>query len=175
MTTPLRLLPDSDPFGRTSITGMRGLIPERKLRRFVHGSFAFVHRSKNGVYDPMTYFHVVEALLQIEPDTYFRTNDLVGVLTDHQQNFIWDPTTVGRVLADIGETLEEKNNATYVATTRRWNGMMYSVTSALEGRAALVALLEDLFNLSEELVRQEMAGQFPKRTNSPLLQCPSVM
>lgn len=146
---------------------------ERRLRRIAHGRKEFYHRAKNGIYDPMTYFHVVDALITQGPET-FRTRDFVYRLSENCPQLAWDTTTVGRVLNDIAETLFEANGRHYLSTARRWNGMIYMVEPTPEGHAALVHLLDDLIEACKQLVELEKAGQAPQRINSPLLQCPSV-
>jgi len=145
----------------------------RRLRRIAHGRKEFFHRAKNGVYDPITYFHIVDELRQMNGEP-FRTRDFVEILNNSRPQLAWDTTTVGRILNDIAETLQEANGAVYISTARRWNGMIYAVTPNAEVRAALIHLLDDLMLLSERLVELERAGQAPSRLNSPLLACPSV-
>ena len=163
-----------DQYGRVSIEGMRSLAGERRLRRIAHGRKEFFHRTKNGVYDPITYFHLIDALLEVTPGLIFRTADLTQHLNETHPQLVWDTTSVGRVISDIAETLEEVNGSRAIEFARRWNGMIYSVTADAEGRQALMNLMDDLYVLCEEMIQQEKNAHPPKRTDSPLLRCPSV-
>jgi hypothetical protein len=153
--------------------GEKSEVGERMLRRIAHGRKEFFHRTKNGVYDPITYFHVVDALLVQGPDV-FRTRDLTARLRTTRTQLAWDVTTVGRVLADIAETLQRANGSSYISTARRWNGMIYAIDPSKECRAALLHLMDDLILLCDELIEEEQAGTPPKRLTSPLERCPSV-
>jgi len=145
-----------------------------EVRRIGHGRKEFIHRTKNGVYDPITYFHVLDGLMDIVPGHTFQTREFVEYLTHSRPQLVWDPTTVGRVINDIGETLAETNASRAISMKRSWDGMRYSIDDSPETRAALVHLRKDLYDLSAELIEAEKAGTPPKRLNSPLLQCPSV-
>lgn len=170
----VRTFDTEDPFGRRSIPGMRDAMTERRMRRVAHGRKNFYHLARNGVYDPITYYHIVDVLLNIPATDTFRTADLLKLLRDEKDMIVWDATTVGRVVTDIAESIFEKNGKKSVEWVRRWNGMLYAVDGDLESRTALVHLLEDLHHLVENLIDQERAGNFPKRTQSPLLSCPSL-
>ena len=173
MTTPKRTLTAPEKIMRARKRGERSEISERRLRKMAHGRKEFFHRAKNGVYDPITYFHIVEALLT-QGSGAFRTRDLVERLTNSRPQLAWDATTVGRVLSDLSETLNEANGTVHISTARRWNGMLYAVTPNAETRAVLLRLIDDLMVLSEELVAAERENRAPSRMNSPLQRCPSV-
>lgn len=172
MDTPTAV-PAVEKIARARKRGMKSVIGDRRLRRIAHGTKEFYHRAKNGVYDPMTYFHITWALYAIGGEP-FRTRDFVEALRGSRPQLAWDTTTVGRVLNDIAETLEEANGRPYISTARRWNGMIYAVQQTPEAKAVLIRLLDDLMDLSEKLVELEKAGQAPRRMDSPLLQCSSV-
>jgi hypothetical protein len=175
MTSPISAFPADNPYGKLTIAGMKTLVSDRRLRRVAHGRKEFFHRTKNGVYDPLTYFHVLDALLELVPGKMFRTADFVAFLEATRDQMVWDTTTVGRVVNDIAETLQEANGRAAIESARRWNGMIYSVTEEAEGRSAMVHLLDDLYKLAEDLIASEATGKAPKRINSPLLLCGSVM
>lgn len=175
MTSPVAAFPADNPYGKLTIPGMKALASERRLRRVAHGRKEFFHRTKNGVYDPLTYFHILDALLELVPGRLFRTAEFVDYLDDTRPQLVWDTTTVGRVINDLAETFEEANKTAAIDSARRWNGMIYAVSDQPEHRAAMIALLDDLYRLCETLIAAEAAGEAPKRLNSPLLQCPSVM
>lgn len=162
-------------YGRQSIHGIRHLVGVRRQRRAIHGDAAFVHRSKNGVYDPITHYHVLDAMMRLNPGEEFRTQDFVAYLNETKRQLVWDVTTVGRVLADIAESLYESYRSYVVTYTHRWNGMTYATPSHIEHRTILHNLLEDLYLSAQAVVDAEAEGNFAKRVDSPLLQCPSVM
>ena len=172
MATHARALTEADALTRATIPGLKAQLSERRLRRIAHGRKEFFHRTKNGVYDPITYFHVLDALLNYgyEP---FRTREFIVRLNETRPQLVWDTTTVGRVLNDISETIAEQN-PTFFTATRSYDGMRYTLSQTLEAHTALLRLLDDLYRLAENLIAAEIAGEPPKRINSPLLQCPSV-
>lgn len=152
---------------------LRSLVGERRLRRITNGRKEYYHRSKNGIYDPITYFHIVDVLSGLSGDT-FRTREFIELLASGRTRLVWDATTVGRVLNDIAESLEAANGRPYISSSRRWNGMVYMVDQGPEAKAALLNLLDDLIILCDQLIELEEAGKAPPRLNSPLLSCPSV-
>lgn len=175
MTSIPPVFPHHDEIGKRSIPGMHEVASERRLRKFTHGRVNYFHKVKNGVYDPITYFHVVATLLEIVPGQEFWTRDLVMLLRNTRPLLIWDANTVGRVLADVTDNLNETYKPKPIEHAARWNGEMYFTQSNLQSRLALVRLLEDLIPVVEAWMEAEGKGQPPKRTRSPLLDCPSVM
>ena len=164
-----------DHWGRQSLAGMTSLLPIRKERKFQRGRVHFYHRVKNGVYDPISYYHALDGLLNVVPGRLFRTAELVEYLDEHHGHLKWDSTTLGRILNDMAESLFEANGRRPITATRRWNGMCYLVSDHPEDRAAMVTLLEDLYDLCDEEITAEKAGEYPKRVESPLIRCPSIM
>lgn len=166
-----------DVYGKVSISNeIRPFCSARRLRKNVHADDKFYHRAKNGVYDPLSYYHVVDALLKLAPDEEFRTSNVVAFLADKKPQMIWDRTTVGRILADICETLNDLDggNQTPIIANKRWNGMNYEVSRHPGRRLSLHRLLDDLWAMSKEVIDEEGRGQFRKRTESPLLTAPST-
>lgn len=169
------LFPQHDQIGKRSIPGMRQVASDRRLRKMAHGRVNYFHKTKNGCYDPITYYHVVAALMEIVPGSDFWTRDFVLLLQTTRPLLVWDVNTVGRILADIRDNLNETYSPKPIDSAPRWNGMMYRTGSSLQSRVALVRLLEDLTPVVEAFMRAEERGEPPKRLNSPLLECPSVM
>jgi hypothetical protein len=167
---------DQDLYGRTSLPGMRLVATNgHAARRARKNDAQFYHRTKNGVRDAMTFYHIVDTLLRIPPDRQFRTKDLSEVLTATKHQLVWDNVTIGRVVTEIAENLKEANGITVIEMTRRWNGGNYSVSSRPEERVILLNLLQDLEAICVGLVKDECIGIVIKRDSSPLLLCPSVM
>ena len=174
MSTPIPVFPPENQFGKQSIPGMKAYTGERRLRKVAHARLNLFHRAKNGVYDPITYFHVVDTLIEIVPGHTFQTRDMVDLLNQTRPLLVWDAPTVGRVLADLADTLNEVNGAKIISSARRWDGMIYSTPTNLEARVAMVHLLDDLIRLTSTVIEAEKRGEAPKRINSPLRDCPSV-
>lgn len=169
--------PPSDPYGRLEIAGMRSALPERIQRKMAHGKIAFLHRTPNGIHDPFTHYHIVDALLRVKPDVLWKTNEFVEFLRQGYPQLSWDVTTVGRVVSDIAESLDQARPATIhrpVNVSRRWNGNHFSTSPTLESRIMLLRLMDDLYVLCEETLRLEYAGVRKGRLNTPMMDCPSV-
>lgn len=162
-------------YGRLSIPGVRTLAGPRKLKRCQWANNNFLHRAKNGVYDPISYYHVLDEIMQLTPYQDFRTVDLIYRLDETKPQLIWDAVSVGRILTDIVENLHDAYDAWPIAMGRRWNGMTYAVSGLPESRVMLHRLHDDLYALCEETLKEESRGVFTKRTASPLNRCPSVM
>lgn len=166
---------ESDLHGRSSIPGATSIVSARRSREIRANRKSLVHRVKNGVYDPLTYYHILDALLDLQPRMLFRTTEFVPFLAETRTQLVWDATTVGRVINDIAESLTEANARKPIENTRRWNGMNYIMSDEREDRAAMENLLEDLAELCRQDILQELTGAFPKRMESPLNRCPSIM
>jgi hypothetical protein len=173
---PLQLaLTERNLYGRSSIPGMTGKVGQRRVRKQATLDTQFVYPSKNGVYDPLTFYHVLDVLLQLPTGVTFRTGELVKLLREVKPAFIWDHTTVGRVINDIADTANEAHGGVIFGAARRWDGMNYYLPAEPVSRAALLDLLEDLAILSEEWLKRVHQRTPEKRLNSPLNHCPSVM
>lgn len=174
MTTPNSFRKD-DIHGRATLPGARDLVSTRRHREITHSRKTFIHRTKNGVYDPLTFYHVLDALLDLRPGEMFRAADFVNFLKNTRPQMVWDTTTIGRVITDMAESLNAANARAPIEAVRRWNGMTYLVSREPEDRAAMENLLDDLRIVSQEQLDEELKGNFPKRIDSPLRRCPSVM
>lgn len=162
----------SDPHGRKTNGGTE--TPKRTRQRIVHRRLNLHHKVRNGAYDTLTYYHVLETVMRVVPGQVFRTRDLVNLLKQEVSRMSWDTATVGRVLSDISEALNEVYGFKVIATHRRFDGMWFDTSSAPAGRAAMERLLEDLAVLAETVLNQEDEGIFAKRLHSPLENCPSL-
>jgi hypothetical protein len=161
-------------YGRETVREMAGNVSSRRVRRARTDDNYLFHRSKNGVYDPISYFHVLELIAQLAPGSEFRTADLMEALKYYKPQLVWDATTVGRILADLSETMHEVHGFAPIDHTRRWNGMYFSLSTQEGARIAIYRLVEDLRELSMEQVKEELLGNPPKRIASPLDRCPSL-
>ena len=172
---PLRT---ADTYGKLTMPGSAALVTDRQVRKIRHGRTTFFHRAKNGINDPYTFFHVVETLLDIEPNRQFNSGQLAAHLNQENPLLAWDAITVGRVLNDILENLAEANpDEKFQPLTRYrdWSGVFYETQHYAPARAVLFRLLNDLIRLCDALHKAEAAGEAPRRQESPLLSCPSVM
>ena len=164
----------NDLYGRLSIEGMRD-VTSRRVRRAASLNATLYHRAKNGVYDPITYYHVADTLARLDAGQEFRTHELMRHLRHVKPQIVWDATSLGRIVTDIAESLHEAYGFTPIGYTKRWNGMTYDVLDHPQARQAIVRLVDDLARLGEETVAEELAGHYAKRVRSPLERCPSVM
>lgn len=169
---------NDDLYGRLSIPGSATLINDRRMRRIAKGRNNFLHRSKNGINDPFTFFHLVEALLGMEPGERFTASQFAWWLNKERPTFIWDAVTVGRILHDINESFRDivaGDAHMPLITYREWSGVYYETTSYPVARVNLVNLVEDLFRICEKLQETEATGDLPRRVQTPLLDCPSLI
>ena len=167
----VRTYADSNIHGRSNVPQ---LLTTHRVRRIRSARKNLVHITKNGAYDPLTYFHVLDMLLDILPGETFRTRDLLPMLGERQKAFAWDAVTVGRVVSDMAETLSDSLGYKAIATNRRFDGLWFDISVHEEARAAMERLLEDLEILAREEIEQEVLGKPSKRLASPLERCPSV-
>lgn len=176
---PTGILLRQDPFGRDTIPGVREWLTERRLRQITRARNHFIHRSPNGHRDPFSFWHLLDVLMAISPDYEWNSKQLADLLNTEKPRFSWDPVTVGRILGDIIESCEMANgqglDVAPIIVRRNSAGKWYQMTNQPAGRRVLQNLLEDLAKLCDKLMETEMAGALPARTESPLLECPSVM
>ena len=161
-------------YGRKTLPEMRTLVSETRVRKARHLDSLLVHRMKNGINDPLTFYHILDLILQMAPGTEFRTSELMVGLREFKDQLVWDSTVVGRVIADMADSLEEQDGFQPIQWTRRWNGMYYALSTDPKTHVVLFNLLQDLVRLSEELIKDELKGEHPKRFTSPLGRCPSL-
>jgi hypothetical protein len=161
-------------WSRNSEPAVRTLVTDRDVRQHSADETALTHRPKNGVYDPITFYHMADLIAQLSPEVEFRSAELLPILAAHKPQLVWDATTVGRVMADMAESLADAYEVRPIRTHRQWDGMRYVISSHPVARAGLVRLVKDLRRLAEQVVEEELAGQPPKRTETPLLSCPSL-
>lgn len=161
-------------YGRQTIDGMRS-VTTRRARRAASLNAKLYHRAKNGVYDPITYYHVLDALARLDSGQFFRTAELLNHLRVVKPQIVWDATSLGRIITDMAEALHEAHGFTPIGYTKRWNGMTYDIIDHPKARSAILMLLDDLSILAEQTVAEELQGNYAKRLRSPLERCPSVM
>lgn len=164
-----------DSYGRELAPG---LVTDRKIRKMRHGALHYRHLIKNGVYDPFTFFHVVDQLLNIKTDQAFTGREFAEYLNKNVEHMVWDSTTVGRILNDLHDNFRDVHpdeESQPLIVYRDWSACFYELRSTPRSRVALWRLAEDLVVLCEELADQEKRGVAPKRLGSPMSSCPSVM
>ena len=168
---------ENDQFGKRSMPGTAGLFSERRLRRWTTARVHFIHRAKNGVYDPFTYFHLVQSLANIAPGQRFGAAAFAAHLNRQVPAFEWDPVTVGRILSDLQDSFSEANPETGsqpIVKTRTYQGALYETTDYPAARAILVALLDDLTNIGGQVYDAQKLGNPWRSLISPLAVCPSI-
>jgi hypothetical protein len=170
-------LGEHDPYGARTIPETEHLFTRRRLQRWAQGHKKHFHRVKNGVNDPVTFYHVVQEILGIRPNEWFTAKALVDYLNYAKPMLVWDSVTVGRVLNDIYDTFVEVNGDERLPLQRKRysSGAHYALTPFPEARAALVNLLDDLDEASEKFVAAETNDAMPQRLTSPLAGCPSLL
>ena len=174
-TGPLELRQDGDNlYGRRTVHGVSSIVGERRMRRAIHFDAAMYHKPKNGVYDAVTHYHVLDLLARLSPGQEFRTSDIVAMLRERKEKMVWDATTVGRVITDLAESLNEANGTEIITSIRRYDGMIFAVNVDGESMRAIVNLLDDLARLSQTMLDEITRGNTVKRYDSPLRECPSV-
>lgn len=155
-------------FGRRETTVQ---LHDRYLRRARASRKTLFRRVKNGVHDSVTFYHLIDALLQVKGWSPFTAGEMTTFLNHRQPNIIWDSVTVGRVLADIAESTDVVNPL-ILRRNRRWNGMTYEVSDHPENRKVLLELLEDMRDVAEQDLAKEQLEGFQPRTESPMLRVP---
>lgn len=153
-----------DMHGKQSLTSMNGLVTKDRWKAIKTSAWQLAPKSKNGLNDPFTYYHVLDGLLNVVADEFFRTREFVDSLLPRPLDF--DAMTVGRVIADISESLYLANGRRAMSSTRQWDGMRHLISPQAEDRKAMENLLEDLYLLCK--------AESKKRHESPLYECSSV-
>lgn len=152
----------TDTHGKRTLAGAAGYITTKREKDIRTGRTSFP-KPKNGYADPFTYWHILDALLTVEPNEIFKVQEFSTLLEDRPVAF--DNITVGRVIRDIAESLEMANARKPIDWNRYWDGTRYWVSDNTEDRVAMEHLLEDLFLLF---------GATPDG-HSPLRRCPSLV
>lgn len=171
-------LAPADKYGRLTVAGAKSAVTESKMRRWASARNRFYHRTKNGLYDPFTYFHLIEGLMHTKPWQPFSSRSLADHLNRSRPEFLWDPVTVGRILNDIQESINESNPGEEHAALRVMkasSGSLYMVTDYPAARTLMYALLDDLAALGGKVADLESEGKYSPRLVSPLVSCPSVV
>lgn len=161
--------PAPDQYGRRTVPGINHKITERRLRQLEKRRKSVIHRPKNGIHDPITFYQLLDAILNIKIGQQFTSKQLADWLNEHRPQITWDAVTVGRVLNDICDSLEEVNGAAQagIVSMRDWSGRYWATTDSTEGRIALLNLLDDLYAVVQEAKTQ--------RLESPLNRCASIL
>lgn len=163
-------------WGRRALIDVRSMVTNSDVRKHGQDEEYLIHRPKNGIYDPITYYHVVDYLANVRRDVAFRSSHLVAALRIHKPQFVWDATTVGRIMNDLAETLNEVYDPVQVIRVQQtFDGRIYVVSAHTIAHVALVRLVKDLRDNARKVVAAELAGTAVKRVQSPLNNCPSVI
>ena len=132
------------------------------------------HLPRNGAYDAVTHYHVLDALMRVKPGQTFRSRELIADELRPNVPISWDATTVGRVINDMGQALQDAYDMKIISPNRRFDGLWFDVSGKDVARVAMERLLEDLAILAEAELAEEAKGKFAKRLSSPMERCPSV-
>lgn len=151
--------------GKKSIPGMDQQISERKVIR-IRKMRELQPKAKNGITDPFSYLHILDAVLSIHATELFTAKQVCSLLSEWNRPIEFDPVTVGRILKDIAESLDQANKRKGIFSNRWWDGTRYWTSNEIEDRVAMENLLDDLALLCE--------SDEPSNSESPLYRCPSV-
>ena len=163
-TTPTQPRKPHDIHGRKSIPGVSEILTDKQAKAIIRNRTTLAPKPKNGLTDPFTYYHVLDAILDLFPGNLVSTWDIVQQLQDRP--ILFNVSTVGRVINDMAESLNLVNGQQSIFSIRHWDGISYWTKPTLESRVAMEKLLEDL-----ELLCVQGAE---KSIDSPLRRCPSV-
>ncbi len=166
-----------NPYGRASIPDLATSVTNSRLRRWTKSRNNLFHRPKNGIYDPVTMFHLVDALVNIRGWQPFTAATFVGYLNQHKPMLCWDAVTVGRILGDLVESWNDAHSHVLfrpLVPQRLSRGREYQLTNYVEGRRVMFDLLDDLARLADDAIALELVGKPASRSSSPLGSCPSL-
>ena len=138
--------------------------------------FEWRYRTPNGLYDPLTYLLVVDAIANIEPDIELRTKNLVEWLNENYKQLRGDVITVGKVLMDIRESYEDvlgKKNG-MLEQGADYKGNFYRIHHDPDTAKVYYGLREDLMRLARLEIEKRNRGERTTDMVSPLRDCPTV-
>ncbi len=161
---------ETNVHGHRTLAGFDSVLTTDRKRRIKRAK-KLTARPKNRLNDPLSYLHVLEAILQIDTaNDPFSARDLVELLDIYKPMIRWDTVTVGRIVSDIAESLTLKLNdpATLaIQVIAKNHRSTYLLWSHLRARTVMEDLLSDLLNLCETHF------EVPRQSN-PLAYCPTV-
>lgn len=156
--------------GQRSIAGVGSLITQDR-RRKINRANKLTARPKNRLNDPLSYLHILEAMLQVDPNNHlFSTKDFVELLDAYKPMLRWDTVTVGRIVSDIAESLSLRVGRPAIEVTRTNHRSTYVLHATIEARTAMENLLLDLLHLCEtgfEIPRQMRPLDYCKSLKLP--------
>ena len=157
---------------RVDVDNRLGAKEARDRRR----SRRLFHTPKNGHSDPLTVLFVLDMLLWLKQDIELRANPLAEALNLEFPQFIWDPVTVGKVLADLHVAFEdklgEKRGLMWAGIDQK--GRFYTMNRTAEVMVVAKALRRDLVRLADLEIAVRATGPATDFGGSPLYECPSV-
>ena len=159
-----------DPYGKAVIEGRTGLFTERRIRKLRQRNKNLVRVPKNGLYDPMCYYHLMDILCQTRHFEEFDAKELTEILNKHKPMFRWDVRTVGRIISDIWESLEMASPAGQCPIRRvnHSNHIYYSIQRYGHTDTMLLDTLLDLGDLCETTDPEKSYEEIRHAWRSPL-------
>lgn len=153
-----------------------GVVGTRAARRF-DAALNWGYPTRNGTGDPLTYFLVLGALVNVNPSVEVRAKNLAEYLQLHFPQIAWDAVTVGRVLSDLCDNLEDVNGRknAFLEVKRSSEGNYYYLHRTPDASKTALALLADLYRLCEIEMAVRKQGKKTDYPEGPLMECPSVL
>lgn len=129
------------------------------------------HRTRAGYNDPMSVLMVVDAMLHSFPRAYLRSLQMSLWLNRNRHDFIWEPVTIGRIMAEIVDLAIDTfgDRAQYpVDRGVDWRGhyVVIDPQGGHEGRLWLMRLRNRLTVKVEALMEAEDEGESLPRFDS---------
>jgi hypothetical protein len=152
--------------------GQLGTQRRRRWMRSTHWKYV----AKNGIYDPLTYLFVLDAVANMHPDIELRAKNLTEWLNRNIEQFYWDAITVGKVLAELHEAFEDVLGKKFgiLEAGLDYRGRFYLLHHNPETARLYYSLREDLMKLADVEITARARGAKSDRLLTPLLECPSV-
>ncbi len=154
---------ENDIHGHRSIPGRGKYMTAKRAKEIRLAQKTLAPRAKNGITCPFTYWHILDALLEVHPGNLFTAKEFTDSLGERPMSF--DPITVGRVINDIAESLQLANHSEPIQIIRRYDGRHYWIDGSIESRAEMEHLLDDMEVLCHDFEPSQM---------SPLFRCPTL-
>lgn len=172
---PYRYMETIEPLSRWMEDSSDSSLGVRQKTRW-ESSTHWRYAVPNGVFDPLTYLFILDAIMNMNPDIELRAGILTDYLNVHQKSFSWDRVTVGRVLSGLCGAFEDvlgpKNGI--LESGRDHISLFYRLHHNAETAKIAYRLREELMGLAATEMSRREAGTAGLKLESPLIACASV-